>query len=434
MKKRNKCVIGGIVLISVLGLMILMIILFMILRTYLKEDKMTVAYKIEEDINRVDTSVELSETFLIVVHKITDKRIEGYEITNQRMMIKPLSEITRSRDTYGNVMPLKEIKRGDIIEVECSKESTEVHSLNKSAAVHTWRDISGVTVDLSDKAINVGGAQYKYTDNTMIIDEKGEEKSIKEVGPYNIVTIQVYDNIVWSIKISQSAATISLQDVPQSKGTLEIDYSRLLQFEDITEPINIVPGKHQIVVRMEGYEVITKDIELESGESYKLSLKEAKKAYTDLHIMMYTEVEDYEIQIKDKSYKPGEKILLEQGKYEVIIRAEGYKEWRREVLLKNKTHALHVMLVSLDEDKDSALPEESQTEKLEITLTTEPLGAKVYIDGVLSGQTPYIQTLERGSHTVLFEKEGYALYTVNLQLGETSQDQTYLYRLIPENE
>lgn len=429
MRKNSRRFVRNVIIISVISMIALMILLFMAVQSLMKE-KEVITYLEPTTQNTIDTKVELSETLLIVVHHISAKSVEGYDIKSEALVSQRFTETTRISDAYGNIIPVTEIKPGDILEVECGKESKQVLSASRSKEVESWKKISGITINQERKEVSVGGTNYGYNEHTMIIDSNGEEQAIDNIGPYDIVTVTVYDHMVRSIIINESSASIKVENLPTSTGTIEIDYSRLIDFRDITQPIKVIPGKHKLVIKMQGYKTITKEFELASGEVYELSLEGAEKAYTLVDVNLYNEVSDYEIIIGDKTYKPGEEIKLVQGTYKVRLLAEGYEEWERNVLLSEERYTMHISLKPIEEEEEETLEEETTEieESQTVSLNTDPEGANVYIDGILKGQTPYTCKLLKGSHAILFDKDGYEMYAVNIEVDNETEN-SYLYRL-----
>lgn len=432
-KRGNKQFVATVISISVLGLVALMITLFIVLRSFLANNPV-VATNVElQETENTNSKVELSETMLILVHNITEESVEGFDIKQNISVTKPLSDTTRINDAYGNTIPISEIKKGDIIKVECAEDTAKVFSISRSTDTQSWKKINGITIDQDNKLINIGGTSYKYIVNTMVIDESGKAESLSNIGPYDIVTIQVYDGTIWSVIINDRSGNIALEDLPVSDGTIEIDNSRLINFADVTEPIKVTSGKHKVVIRMTGYEVINKEVNIVPGETYTISLIDAEKAYTLVRVMMHTPIKEYTIQIGEETYKPSDEIRIEEGKYILKITAKGYEPYSRQIMLAGKEMAINVRLQKIEETPppSSATPEGNVTNNSNRTVTfnTEPSGAKVYVDGTLSGQTPYTATLTPGNHTILFEKDGYAIYSTSVLIDATNDQSNFLYVL-----
>lgn len=439
MRKNNKQFVRNIIITSVIGLSILMVVLFVVLQTYIgKHGKQTyIEDQIENEV--LSTDIELSENRMILIEKITPNRVVGYDIKNKNIFDKSISDTVRVNDAYGNVMPITQIKAGDIVEVDYQNGKDSVVAVGKLVGVQSFKKISGVTVDNTTKQLKIGGTNYTYMDETMILNADGSASDISRIGPFDVVSIQTLDDIVWSVTIDEASASLNMVDLPTQNGQIEIDNSRLIQFKDITEPIKIIPGEHKIVIKMEGYVTISDKLSMTSGQVYEMSLKDAEIAYTTINPHISAKITDYTIKIGDKTYGPVDEIILQQGTYQVEVIADGYEKWVRQVnLLSKDVYPLNVALIPIEEENpeentNSTSTNEALNNSRTIVLNTDPSGAKVYINGAYSGVTPYTVTLNNGSYNILFEKTGYMVYSTTILLDSSNDQSAFLYVLnMPE--
>lgn len=438
-------------ILLVTALILLMIVLFIIVQSYVsKNTRSNTSTIIQED--SVEQTVELSEAFIVLVEKITDDHIMGYDINNEKVFSKVINEAVKVSDAYGKVLPLGQIKAGDIIEVNYQSQKDQVISIGKSSLVHNWSKISGVTVDTEEKLISIGGKSYTYTDELLVVDHNGLRSSISKVGPYDIVSLQAIDDMIWSIKIEEASASLNIAQLPTSNGQIEIDNSRLIMFKDVTEPIKLVPGEHKIVIKMRGYMPITTEITVEANEVYEMILQDAEKAYTVIRPNIVSSNKDYAIEectikVGDKTYKYGEEIKVQQDTYKIEINALNHKKRIITVYLENPTWTPTVELTAIEVEDEVVQDEAGATSSTSsattgnseetnasadartITINTDPAGANVYIDGAFKGITPYTLDLEDGTYTILLEKTGYELCSTNILVDGSDNQGSYLYQL-----
>lgn len=438
MRKNNKQFVRNIIITSVIGFGTLMIVLFVVLQTYLgkHEEQKYIEEQIE---NRVSSSmIELSESKIILIEEITQSKIVGYDIKDKSMLSKSISDTARVNDAYGNVLPITQIKRGDIVEVDYQNEKDSIVAISKSVDVQSFKRINGVTIDKTTGQFNIGGTNYAYTDETMILNADGSISDIGKIGPFDIVSIQELDGTVWSVTINEASASLNMVDLPIQNGQIEIDNSRLIQFKDITEPIKLIPGEHKIVIKMDGYVTISEKLSVGAGQVYEMSLENAEIAYTTIQPRIGAKITSYTIKIGDKSYGPGDEIKLQQGAYQVEVIAEGYEKWVRQVTLSKDVYTLSVALIPIEEESSEENSNDTNTNEAlnnsrTIVLNTSPPGAKVYINGAYSGETPYTVTLNNGSYNILFEKTGYMVYSTTILLDSSNDQSAFLYMLnVPE--
>lgn len=423
------------IIVSVLGLIILMVVMFMVIRTYTQDKSVGSYVQTEELVKKNDAKVEYSTTLLVLVEKITEDKIVGFDIENKAKVSRKITEATRISDMYGSAIPVTQIKTGDIIEVVYQNEKEKVISIGKTSKVKSWKKITGVTIDHINQQINIGGTAYPYIDDTMVFQNNGRKTNLSFVTPFDVVSIQSVDDIIWSITINEEAGSITVTDTPNTEGSLEIDRTRTFKLDELKNNIiNVIPGNHSILLQMKGYEMIKEDIVIAPGENYKISLKDAPIAYTNINPLVSSGIEEYTIKIGDKVYNKGEEIKLQQGTYEVQAEAEGYELWTKEIICDKETYNLYISFTEKPTPSESPSLSEETNEVLNntqtITLDTNPPGAKVYINGVYKGETPCTVTLINGSYGVLFEKADYDAYATTILLDGSDEKINYLYDLI----
>lgn len=422
------------IIVSVVGLITLMIVMFMVIRTYTKDGNQGSYVQKETQVKVSNAKVEYSATLLVLVEKITEDEIVGFDIENKIRVSREITEGTKISDMYGSAMPAAQIKAGDIVEMVYQQDKEKVVSISKTSKVKSWKKISGVTVDHTNNQINIGGTTYDYVDDTMVFQSDGNKTNMAFVTPFDIVSIQSVNDIIWSITIDEVAGSITLTDLPTTKGVLEIDRTRSFKLDELKGNISVIPGKHNILLQMEGYEIIKNDIVIEPGENYEISLKDAKEAYTQVNPLVSSGVTNYSIKIGDKTYNKGEEIKLQQGTYQVEAEAEGYELWTKEIICDKETYNLYISFIQKPAPSQSPDTNGETSDVLNntqtITLNTNPMGAKVYVNGVFKGETPCTVTLINGSYGVLFEKTGYSAYSTTILLDGSDEQVSYSYDLI----
>lgn len=350
MRKNNKKCVRNIIIVSVISLTTLMIVLFILLENYLGKQQKSTYIEAQIQSRQIDDSILLSESKTILVDQLGESQIRGYDIKDNQLFNKKIIEEAKVTDAYGKVFPITEIKRGEIVEVSYRGDEDCVISISKSTHAESWKRITGVIVDEASSQIKIGSTSYTYTEETLILDAKGEETEIANLGPFDVASIQCVDQNVWSVIIEEASASIYMIDLPTQDGEIEIDNSRLLQFQDVTEPIKVIPGEHKLIIKMDGYVTISETVNLSPGEAYELSLQDAEIAYATVKPYIGGNVEDYTIKLGSYVYEPDDEIRLPQGEYEVEITAEGYEKWASKVKLKNEFCTLGARLTATNEE------------------------------------------------------------------------------------
>lgn len=393
----------------------------------------------EESVDQTQES-----TALVVIKEINNDEIYAFNIGNNRNINKKITDTTTIKNAEGKSMPRTSLNEGDIVQISYVPTHSEIIAINK--VTDTWKSsrVNGIKIDEVNKRIHVGAKTYRFDDNIYVHskDEVIKVNNTLDIKKGDIVTLQGLKDQVYSIIVEEAAASIKVVDLPTTDGMLEIDRNTMIPLSQVNGSIEVTPGIHRIVVEMKGYETLIDQIELISGEAYQYSVKDAKEAYCNITVKTNNPDIDYTVQIGDKTFSKGEEIKVIQDTYDITITAENYEPWSKRVKLSMSKCILQVNLAQIEsEEETESEAEEEITDSEEknvienaytINIATEPVGAKVYIDGVQKGTTPYKVTLPVGSYTILLEKKGYEIYTTSIILDNSSDQSNFLYVLTPE--
>lgn len=440
------------IITAVVGLVVLMAAMLLGVKHFVGQDS-TAAAMGENSIKQEEKGSELeyTSTILAVVTELTDDEIKAIDTESRQELTRPIDRTTKVADAYNRTIPLTSIKEGDIVEIVYQEDKDRTISINKSSQGWSKNSVSGAKVNTSASELELFGVVYTYDRNIMILHDGEKDAKIELITPYDIVTVQGIKDRVLSIRVEKAAGSIVVTDIPSRQGRIELDINTMIPLSELVEPINVIAGKHKIVVSIKGYENIVEEIDVAPGETYTLSLDRAKRSYTNVKVAISNvDVEAYNIKIDNKTYAKGEQISIPQGTYNVTITAENYKPWTKTVTFAKENYTLKATLQSnkIEETASpstspdsgtSGAPSKEETNNTEATsetktidIATDPSGAKVYINGVNRGTTPYKVTLPMGSYSVLLEKDGYEVYSTSIIL-DGSDDQTGFLYVLTQN-
>lgn len=456
------------IITSIIGFSVLMVTMFAGIKYFVDKNGTSMNIKqVSAPAALQEPKVEYSSNFIALVRSVTDDELIAFDIEKNQEMNKKITVTTKVSDGYGGAIPLSSIEPGDIVEVIFQEEGQKVLSINKTSKSWIKSDISGVTVNAAAEKAVIGRKTYKLAKDAMLFRENGMSLGADFIGEYDVLKIQGIEDTVWSIKMQKSASSIELTDVPSGEGRLEINRTRMIPLEEVAGPISVVSGRHKIVVNIEGYKPFVQEINLMPEERLTISLKEMKEAFTELKLAVASGDAAYSVQVGDKSFIKGQKIVVRQGKYEVTIKAEGYKEWKQNLELNADTYDLNVVLQKEAEEKEPsasdglnapdsttvntspAVPVNNNPDNTAgnsssnntgnagngsytVNISTDPSGAYVYIGGIYKGETPFKATLPVGDYAVSLEKDGYKTYNTTVIVGSGSNQNSFLYVLTPE--
>ena len=166
--------------------------------------------------------------------------------------------------------------------------------------------------------------------------------------------------------------------------------------------MSIVPDQHEVEVKMDGYEVWSENVDVETDKETFLTL--ALKLRTgSLSIKSKP--------VKAKIFLNGEgvgtlpKTLtdLKPGEYSVEVRLAGYEVWSE--------------TVDIEADLKKTLTAELQMKTGSINIESKPAKAKIYLDGEEVGTTPAtLMSVAPGVHEVEVRMDGYDVWSESVEV------------------
>lgn len=427
----NKLFVKTMIITATIGLTVLMATMFVGIKFFTEKNVLPHEDKVSLPVE--SPQVEISSTILGSVKKISEEKIELFDIEKKQVISTKINKVTKVEDAYSQAIPITEINQGDIVEVIYEPQKDLLISISKTNRGWEKKDVNKIKVSLEKDIISIGKHEYTYGKDTLILNEKGQEITPEVLGEYDKLRLTGVDSRIWSIKVIEKQGQVILGKLPTLKGTLEIDTNRIIRLEEIKDPIGISPGSHKIVLNMEGYQPITKNIEVTPGSDIKITGDGAEIAYTNLSVTV-SGTADYDVEVNGKIYKPREIIKLEQGVYTVKITADGFKPWAMQLDVEGDTKSIHAVLTSNTPTTQEPVPSEEpkgDPASYQINISTDPAGAEVYIGGIYKGTTPYKTTLPVGDYSVELKKQGYEAYTTSLIIDNSDNQNSYQYVLTP---
>ncbi|MFN4071149.1 MAG: PEGA domain-containing protein [Thermus caldifontis] len=181
--------------------------------------------------------------------------------------------------------------------------------------------------------------------------------------------------------------------------------------------LSLPEGRYAVELRLSGYEPYRATVQVRRGETTRLDvrLNPVSRTGTLLLESSPTGAEAY-INGALRGRTPL-RLVLEEGTYQVELRAPGYEPYRAAVRVERGR-----------ETRVSASLRPIRTG--ELYLEARPEGAEVYMDGRLMGRAPLRMTLEAGFHEVRVLAPGYGEYRAQVEVRPGESLRLYV-ELVP---
>ena len=314
---------------------------------------------------------------------------------------------TEMLNRFGGAIVLSQLNVGDVVEIQHTNATLD--SIRISPQTVAYRNLSNVVVDLQASQILIGGRRYDFDANAVALYQ-GQRVDITTIQQHDILTIYTFDGKIASVNIHYGTAQVN---VPAEhiivNGIIEISNTHRSNLFATDMEFFIPEGQHRIMVMGSNIQTFEHIINLERGEIYELNLDNVILLTSDITI---TTNQNATITINGQTFSPGEAFTLDFGDYEVTISAQGYYTQSFEISITEPTHEFEFNL-------------EPVIATRELFIFTNPTGARIYLDGVLMGESPIMLNVEFRYYNITLAKEGYIGGTFNIGITENTPNQTF---------
>lgn len=319
---------------------------------------------------------------------------------------------------------LKDYKIGDVVTFVYDKDR-KLTDIKVCEAAWEFSDI-GLEVNQDSKLLKFGESAakykdkaYKYIDGITTVRYKDAYTDLNKIDKLDYVTVRGYDNgtvnKAYSVTIEKSHGTLEIHNGTQIQdGIIKLNGQELTL--DKARTMNLTEGKYTIEVTGSNCEPYTTEIMVKPSQLSKVDLSIIQIKSGLLNIT--TNVPDCIVTIDGTQYSTKDPILLSYGRYSVKITKEDYEDFNTTVTINEDVNSL---AATLKERVKTGI----------VKVTTNPGGAKVYIDGTFVGQSPQNKEMPLGKHKVEVKMDGYISETRELNIANEGDNANCAVTLTP---
>lgn len=182
---------------------------------------------------------------------------------------------------------------------------------------------------------------------------------------------------------------------------------------------NIIPGKHTLKLTKKGYKDFSGPFTVKMGKVKTVITKlSAIPIYGSLSITSTPSEASVYMSINGASVKkttPCKMQNLKAGVYDITVKKQGYKDYFTTAKIDNgKKTDLAIKLIKEP-------PPQPQVLIGKLSVSSNPTGAKVYVDGKYKGTTPLSVSLKVGNHVVKITKANYKDYNKTIAIKQNER-------------
>ncbi len=317
--------------------------------------------------------------------------IQIYDFAENQSKNLKYTKTTKLTDQYGKALVIDEIKVGDIVDYGFKNDATALETLSISNGAFRVTKQTGAKNDVDNQTLTFNNKLYKYNDRTIVNYERGTYKP-SEITEFDLVDISGYEDTIYCIDVIKGHGSVYFVKNPDIVNcVVEIDTSYTYKMDELTT-ITLSEGPHRVVVKGDNIDPYNIDILVEPNKSTEVSLL-LVQSKQGLLIPNITPA-DYQMRIDGEYIDTSQPILLDYGPHTVYVSKDGYMPYQTSVNIKGQETRLTIKL-------------EEKVLLGKLNITTDPEGAKVYIDNAFVGNSPVNQPVEYGNHTITIKLDGY---------------------------
>ena len=311
------------------------------------------------------------------------------------------------RDKFGNAITFTEFRVGDVIEIAHVEDSTVVETARVSAQVRRYPNIRDVVVNIETNELLIGNNRYVFNPRTVVMYH-GEPNSIADVSTVDIVTVDTFRDLngvsrAVFVDIHQGNGIIHIPENDMIiQGTVEVANTTFTALEGEME-IRVPEGDHRVVVRGVNIEDFQYELTVARGGSATVDFSGLELLAGSLTVNV---ADPYvNLTIDGEIHLTNAMIILDYGTYTVSVTREGFVPFEQEITIDSANHEITVVLEEIIRTQN-------------VTLTTSPPGARMYLDGQYVGLSPVSVELELRRYSVTMALQGFVGGTSDIWVTE----------------
>lgn len=360
-------------------------------------------------------------------------------------------------------MTAKEIKLGDIVDIEFTTYDSKLSKVTQSKKAWENKNVSRFEIDERGKTITIADELYKMASNSVIASDDSLGKLLDVTGQ-DTITILGIDKEVYSIQIEKGHGYIRVtNDSYFVGGWIEIGQDIItVMTEGMLIPVP--EGTYDIKVTNKGY-VGRETLEVLRDKETRLDLSKVEIEEAAIGHVQFEITPDYaQLYVDGLMTDFDERVPLEYGIHSIRVELAGYETVRANIRVGSEYATI---AIELDEDLESdsndkkskdnngtsnnppVLPadtmpatskdtdESSESSQSSTVTSTDPVisdnkkiyiegpqGAEVYLDGSYIGIAPCDTQKVTGNHTITLSKSGYETKSYTINVGNDGKDLT----------
>ena len=255
---------------------------------------------------------------------------------------------TYIRDKYGRSLTVSQLSLGDLVVIEVKKE--KLMAVQISEDTFLYDDLHNFTLDHDMKSLTVGGSVYYFDDNILVYYD-GSLIPLSEISEQDTVCIRGIGQQIYTLQVTNGHGIVALDNVELFLGGY-ITIGNLLS-QKITPQmrIEVAEGTYLLSVANNGYGG-SREITVEADKEVRVDLNELKGDGPKLCQMQFElKPEGAAVYLDGEQVDVTQPIQVRYGEHSLKVKAEGYVDWTRTLIVNSATAVIKIEMTAEEEDE-----------------------------------------------------------------------------------
>lgn len=391
---------------------------------------------------------------------------------------------TDVRSQYGNVISMKKISLGEIVEFTYNSRTNKLLTLKMYDKAWTYENVRKMRLDQQQRVIQLGNSNYGFTDNLLYVGQDGLITAL-DLSPKDQLMVKGIGDTVYSIIVTRGHGMIRFTNIDDFVGgTVYIGASTYLKVTKVMR-VTMREGTYKLTMQKDSL-IGTKEVTVERGQEVTVDMSEFKLEKADIGFVDF-EINPYgaDLYIDNVVTDYSQPVALSYGNHTIRVELNGYKSFAGILTVGQEEQEIEVNLVpdtskeessgsdevgedqndtddivlDWNSDKVTASPSPSASHSNQPTQSSEataqppqtipapsasskpssgidtlhkitissPEGVEVYMDDAYKGIAPVSFSKALGSHTITLKKEGYTTKTYTIHVEDNNENVFYSF-------
>lgn len=348
----------------------------------------------------------------IIENISTSGSIQIYDFQEDRQFNLKYVKNTKLTDKSDKPLVIDELKIGQIVDYSYPKDKTSLESISLSNSGFENKNVTNIKNDTAAKIYTIGGNKYNYDEDRTVVTYGDNVYTPLDITEYDTVNITGYKDTVYYVEVINGHGKVTFVDGGNIlNGIVEIDTTQTINLNSQTTA-TLSAGEHRIVVKGDNIDPYITNITVTVGAPVEVSLASTgnKKGV----FVPTINPSNATVTIDGTYYDQSSPIELDYGAHSIKVTKEGYEDFQTTFTVKGAETRMNIKLDAI-------------VKMGKVIISTDPIGADIYIDNAYIGKSPATQPVEYGTHTIMVKMDGYI--EISLPVDVQSNDKQLSFTL-----